>query len=421
MAFKYSELNDVSDVIDSPHTTPAYSKQGFPMVRCTDVKYGELNLKTTLKVDSDVFREFSRRYTPTSGDIIITRVGSYGISAKVKEVGFCLGQNTSAIVPKTINGNFLYYALNSHIVGKQIEAGVVGSTQKTLSLKVIKALKIPRFGDVGERKIAETLSALDDRITLLRETNATLEAIAQALFKSWFVDFDPVRAKAEGREPEGMPADVAELFPSEFEDTELGEIPKGWKVCSLDQIAKFLNGLAMQKFPVEAGVETLPVIKIAQLRKGDTIGADKASSNIKPEYVVYDGDVLFSWSGSLEVEIWCGGKGALNQHLFKVSSDEYPKWFYYLWTKHHLANFREIAAGKATTMGHIQRHHLVEAKVITPSPKLLAEMSAVILPIMDRAIACMLQIKTLTELRDTLLPRLMSGKLRIPDLEEQAA
>ena len=137
--------------------------------------------------------------------------------------------------------------------------------------------------------------------------------------------------------------------------------------------------------------------------------------------MVYDGDVLFSWSGSLEVEIWCGGKGALNQHLFKVSSDEYPKWFYYLWTKHHLANFREIAAGKANTMGHIHRHHLVEAKVITPSPKLLAEMSAVILPVMDRAIECMLQIKTLTELRDTLLPRLMSGKLRIPDLEEQAA
>jgi type I restriction enzyme, S subunit len=272
-----------------------------------------------------------------------------------------------------------------------------------------------------QKDIVGILGGMDDRITLLRETNATLEAIAQALFKSWFVDFDPVRAKAEGREPEGMSAEIAELFPSEFEESELGDIPKGWNVRSLDQIAKFLNGLAMQKFPVVGGFETLPVIKIAQLRKGDTIGADIASSNIKPEYVVYDGDVLFSWSGSLEVEIWCGGKGALNQHLFKVSSDEYPKWFYYLWTKYHLAHFREIAAGKATTMGHIQRHHLVEAKVITPSPKLLTEMSAVILPIMDRAIECMLQIKTLTDLRDTLLPRMMSGKLRIPDLEEQAA
>ncbi|CAN1510345.1 HsdS Restriction endonuclease S subunits [Methylophilaceae bacterium] len=296
-----------------------------------------------------------------------------------------------------------------------------GSTFPNVSKDQLNAISLTKTSPEAATDIALIIEPIDDRITLLRETNATLEAIAQALFKSWFVDFDPVRAKAEGREPEGMPAEVADLFPSEFEETELGEIPKGWKVCSLDQIAKFLNGLAMQKFPVEAGVETLPVIKIAQLRKGDTIGADKASSNIKPEYVVYDGDVLFSWSGSLEVEIWCGGKGALNQHLFKVSSDEYPKWFYYLWTKHHLANFREIAAGKATTMGHIQRHHLVEAKVITPSPKLLAEMSAVILPVMDRAIECMLQIKTLTELRDTLLPRLMSGKLRIPDLEEQAA
>ena len=352
-------------------------------------------------------------------------VALLGHTARITHANrFVLNQRVGRIRVKDgemVNPLFLYYYTNSPDYIEKLRAKANSGVQVNLSTEAIKSSLITLPSLFEQNDIAETLFALDDRITLLRETNATLEAIAQALFKSWFVDFDPVLAKAEGREPEGVPAEVADLFPSEFEDTELGEIPKGWEVRSLVQIAKFLNGLAMQKFPVQVGVETLPVIKIAQLRKGDTVGADIASSNIKPEYVVYDGDVLFSWSGSLEVEIWCGGKGALNQHLFKVSSDEYPKWFYYLWTKYHLAHFREIAAGKATTMGHIQRHHLVEAKVITPPPKLLAEMSAVILPIMDRAIECMLQIKTLTDLRDTLLPRLMSGKLCIPDLEEQAA
>ena len=162
------------------------------------------------------------------------------------------------------------------------------------------------------REAARVLSTLDDRITLLRETNTTLEAIAQALFKSWFVDFDPVHAKQQGRAPEGMDAQTAALFPDSFEESELGMVPKGWEVKALDQIADYLNGLALQKFP-PTGVDDLPVIKIAQLRKGDSVGADKASRAIKPEYIIKDGDVLFSWSGSLEVEVWCGGEGALRK------------------------------------------------------------------------------------------------------------
>lgn len=129
------------------------------------------------------------------------------------------------------------------------------------------------------------LGTIDDRIALLRETNATLEVIAQALFKSWFVDFDPVHARARGEQPAGLPPEVAALFPDSFEESALGMVPKGWQAEPLDEIADFLNGLALQKYPPE-GDETLPVIKIAQLRKGDTVGADRASRNIKPEYII---------------------------------------------------------------------------------------------------------------------------------------
>lgn len=249
-----------------------------------------------------------------------------------------------------------------------------------------------------QRAIAHILGTLDDKIELNRRMNQTLEAMARALFKSWFVDFD------------GVPAE-------DMQESELGLIPKGWRVASLDQIAHYLNGLALQKFPPESETEFLPVIKIAQLRAGHTNGSDKASARLKPEYIVEDGDVLFSWSGSLEVEVWTGGRGALNQHLFKVTSHEVPKWFYYHATRQHLPDFRAIAAGKATTMGHIQRGHLTAAKVAVPPPDEMAKFDAVIAPLFEQTISNALQSGTLANLRDTLLPKLISGELRMKNTE----
>jgi len=231
------------------------------------------------------------------------------------------------------------------------------------------------------------------------------------------VDFDPVRAKAEGRST-GLPPEISDLFPDSFEDSELGEIPRGWKVKALDEIAHFLNGLALQKFPPEDGAATLAVIKIAQLKKGDSIGADRCSTAVPSDYVVRDGDVLFSWSGSLAVDIWCGGDGALNQHLFKVISKTYGKWFFYQWVKHHLPVFQEIAQGKATTMGHIQRHHLSGAKVLIPPLSLLAAMDSAFTALLDRSFGLRRQSIDLASVRDALLPKLISGEIRIPDAEK---
>ena len=263
-----------------------------------------------------------------------------------------------------------------------------------------------------QKAIAGVLGALDDKIELNRRKNATLESMARALFQSWFVDFDPVRAKLDGRQPVGMDDETAGVFPDAFEESELGPIPKGWGVRSLDQTAHYLNGLALQKYPPGDGA-TLPVIKIAQIRKGDSIGADRCNTDLPQNYIVRDGDVLFSWSGSLEVELWCGGPGALNQHLFKVTSHEFPKWFYYLWTRYHLDEFRLIAADKATTMGHIQRGHLTAAKVLIPPRPLLTAMTGTVSPLIDQLIANRTQSRTLATLRDMLLPKLLSGELSV--------
>ncbi len=275
-------------------------------------------------------------------------------------------------------------------------------------------------------------------------TNETLEAMARALFKSWFVDFDPVRAKRRGEPmcspqpgqvsqsgqapqsgqahrpaPTEWPQHILDLFPDRFVDSELGEIPEGWEVKSLDQIAQFLNGLALQKYP-PTGDRSLPVIKIAQLRAGNTSGADQASADLDPNYIVEDGDILFSWSGSLECEFWAGGQGALNQHLFKVTSATYPHWLCYLGIHAHLDDFRHIAAGKATTMGHIQRHHLSDAKLAVPPEPLLRMIDGQLNPIIESLWRCKLESRTLAALRDILLPKLLSGEITLPAAEALA-
>lgn len=289
-----------------------------------------------------------------------------------------------------------------------------GTTHQTIYFPEVKAFHVALPSLSEQQAISAVLSAMDDKIELNRRMNETLEGMAWALFKSWFVDFDPVRAKADRREP-ALPRRIADLFPDSCDFTEGREIPKGWNAVGLDKIGRFLNGLALQKFPPQPD-RFLPVIKIAQLRTEDTSDADKASADLTPEYIVDDGDVLFSWSGSLECVLWAGGKGALNQHLFKVTSDIYPKWFYYLWIHAHLPEFRLIASGKATTMGHIQRGHLSAAKVLVPPSDLLREMDRFFAPLIGQIVNLKIASRSLGTIRDTLLPKLLSGELRIPDV-----
>jgi len=177
----------------------------------------------------------------------------------------------------------------------------------------------------------------------------------------------------------------------------------------------------MQKFPAKSGEESMPVIKIAELRAGSSKGADRASRDVPKEYVVDTGDLLFSWSGSLVVDIWTGGKGALNQHLFKVTSEKWPKWFVYRWLLEHLPDFQGTAADKATTMGHIRRHHLSEAKVILPTSELIDEANRIFGPWLEKRIANSLEIESLATLRDKLLPELLSSDIRLTDTEKQPA
>jgi type I restriction enzyme S subunit len=300
-----------------------------------------------------------------------------------------------------------------------------GSTVKHTSPERILSyeFKLPAYAE--QQAIASILGSLDDKIELNRRMNETLEAMAQAIFKDWFVDFGPVRRKQAGVEdPSAIlgglipnparAAKLAALFPVRLGDDGL---PMGWEEKPLDQIADFLNGLALQKFPPKHGAESLPVIKIAQLRSGISASADRAACDIPAKYIIKDGDFLFSWSGSLLAKFWTSGEGALNQHLFKVTSEIYPKWFFAFWTLFHLVEFQLIAETKATTMGHIQRHHLSAAMTICPNLKSIDQMSSVFDHLISLKIQNELQNRTLAETRDYLLPKLMSGEVRVSDAE----
>ena len=298
---------------------------------------------------------------------------------------------------------FLYKVLISNVALVEFQhiAESRSGTFPQITFDSIKSYPVflPSFKE--QRAITKILSDFDEKIELNQKMNKTLEAIGQSLFKRWFVDFEFPNNEGKSYRSSG----------SEMIQSELGEIPKEWTIKAIDKTANFLNGLALQKYPPK-GDEYLPVIKIRELRHGISDSSDKASIDIDEHYVVNDGDVLFSWSGSLEVCIWCGGNGALNQHLFKVTSSYYPKWFYYYWIKHYLPEYRHIAKGKATTMGHIQRHNLSESLVIVPPKDVLDNMSKVMNSLIERIINNSIESRRLSEIRDFLLPRLMSGQIR---------
>ena len=172
----------------------------------------------------------------------------------------------------------------------------------------------------------------------------------------------------------------------------------------------------MQKFRPSDDEIGLPVLKIKELRQGSCdSSSDLCSPSIKPVYVIHNGDVIFSWSGSLLVDFWCGGTCGLNQHLFKVTSQKYDKWFYYAWTKHHLDRFIAVAADKATTMGHIKREDLAKAGVLIPNNADYSRIGSLLQPIYNLIIAKRIENQKLTEIRDSLLPELISGKIDISE------
>ena len=210
---------------------------------------------------------------------------------------------------------------------------------------------------------------------------------------------------------------LEELFDLNFKRLVEG-VDRTWSTASLLDIANYKNGLAMQKFRPEAGDTGLPVLKIRELGQGYCGGdVERCRDDIDESVTVHDGDLVFSWSGTLLLKFWAGGDAGLNQHLFKVTSALYPSWFYYAWTKHHLARFITLAKDRATTMGHIKRSALAESKVMLPPKEMLDGQTRLMQPIVDQLIANKIEKRKLAALRDILLPKLISGEIDVSKVD----
>ena len=342
-------------------------------------------------------------------DIVMTKDGTIGKLAIIRS----LEQKTTVasglfvirVEDNSIDVDYLYYYFSSFYFKELVKSRIEGSVIPHLYQKDLVALKLP-LPDLSEQKaISKILRTLDDKIEVNNQINRTLEDMSQAIFKQWFVDFEFPNEDGEPYKSSG----------GEMVESELGMIPKGWEVKGLDEIAEFLNGLAMQKFRPEENEKAYPVLKIKELRQGRTDeSSDLCSSNIDEKYIVRDGDIIFSWSGSLLVDIWCGGNCGLNQHLFKVTSDKFDGWFVYQWNKYHLDRFVNIAKSKATTMGHIKRKDLSDSKVLIPSDEIYLKAAQHQKYLFEKIKYSKIEMKRLEEIRDALLPKLMSGKIRVP-------
>ncbi len=359
---------------------------GIPFVMATDINDGKIDLHNCKFISREQADSLRKGFS-IPGDVLLTHKASLGRTAIVGRIETDFIMLTPQVTyyrikdyEKLSNLYLKYYFDSPEFQETLINHGDSGSTRAYVGITAQRDLPVVLPASIEEQKaIASVLSSLDDKIDLLNRQNKTLEAIAGTLFRQWFVE----------------------------------EAQEDWEERPLSSIANFLNGLACQKYPPENDVEKLPVLKIRELQSGISESSDFASSKVDEKYIVKAGDVIFSWSASLMVKIWDGETCVLNQHLFKVTSDEFPKWFYLMWCRHHLQEFIAISQAHATTMGHIKRGDLDEAVVLVPSAKELQEMNSHMEPIIEKQIFNSSQIKQLTSLRDMLLPKLISGAVRV--------
>ena len=258
-----------------------------------------------------------------------------------------------------------------------------------------------------QTKIAQILQTLDKKITINRQINQNLEAMAKQLYDYWFVQFDFPNEEGKPYKSSG-----GEML---WNDKLKRNIPVGWHCGNLFEIAVFTNGLACQKFRPKDDEMPLPVIKIREMHDGISVDTEEVTSNIPESVKVYNGDVLFSWSASLEVMLWAYGLGGLNQHIFKVTSaNDFPKSFYYFQLLDYVNVFKKMAEARKTTMGHITQDHLQQSTIAIPDNKDIADkFEELISPIFKQIVKLQEEISNLIKQRDELLPLLMNGQITI--------
>ena len=375
----------------------------YPLVQTGDVKAANLYITKNDSYYNDFGLEQSKLWPAgtlcitIAANIAETAILSYPMCFPDSIVGFNANPEKSSEL-------FVYYFFE--YIKKEIQKSASGSIQDNINIDYLSKMRIKVPEKDYQDKIVEVLSSIDKKILLNNQINQELEAMAKTLYDYWFVQFDFPDQNGKPYKSSGGKM----VYNPELKR----EIPEGWGVDSLWNIANFYNGLAMQKYRPDTNEDDyLPVIKIREMMNGFSKDTEKARLDIPTEAVVERGDILFSWSATLEVIIWGKERGALNQHIFKVTSDTYPKSFIYFELKSYLKVFKAIAELRKTTMGHITQDHLKQAKIVVPPIEIISKLDAKLQPIMLKQQILENQNQELTQLRDWLLPMLMNGQVKV--------
>ena len=373
----------------------------YPLVQTGDVKAANLYITKNDSYYNDFGLKQSKLWPAgtlcitIAANIAETAILSYPMCFPDSIVGFNANPEKSSEL-------FVYYFFE--YIKKEIQKSASGSIQDNINIDYLSKMRIKVPEKDYQDKIVEVLSSIDKKILLNNQINQELEDMAKTLYDYWFVQFDFPDQNGKPYKSSGGKM----VYNPELKR----EIPEGWGVDSLWNIANFYNGLAMQKYRPDTNEDDyLPVIKIREMMNGFSKDTEKARLDIPTEAVVERGDILFSWSATLEVIIWGKERGALNQHIFKVTSDTYPKSFIYFELKSYLKVFKAIAELRKTTMGHITQDHLKQAKIVVPPIEIISKLDAKLQLIMLKQQILENQNQELTQLRDWLLPMLMNGQV----------
>ncbi len=412
--WKQIKLGDISDMCLGKMLDKKKNKGEFqPYLANINVRWGSFdltNLNTMRFLESE-----QERYGLKSGDIVICEGGEPGRCAIWKEElpKMKIQKALHRVrIKEGYNNQFIYYRFLLAGRNGELERYFIGSTIKHLTGIALKQVEFAYPSLSEQEKIADVLSALDSKIEINNRINAELEAMAKTLYDYWFVQFDFPDQDGKPYKTNG-----GKMI---WNDKLKREIPDGWKVDNLLAIADYTNGIACQKYR-PTGKEFLRVIKIREMRDGFTDNSEFVTPDIPEKVVVENGDVLFSWSASLEVQIWTGGKGGLNQHIFKVTSKKYPKSFYFYQLINYLQHFKMMAEIRKTTMGHITQEHLRQSRIAIPPKELTEKLDKIINPILEKKINNDIENQKLAELRDWLLPMLMNGQVKVGRAEKEIA
>jgi type I restriction enzyme S subunit len=413
-------------IIDYRGKSPEKTTFGVPLVTAKIVKGGRIEKPEEFIAEAD-FDDWMRRGMPKPGDIVMTTEAPLGEVAQLDGRKVALAQRVITLrgKPDVLDNTFLKFLLQSNPVQEELRSRGTGTTVVGIRQSELRKVSLTLPPLAEQKAIAAVLGALDDKIELNRRMNATLEAMARALFQSWFVDFDPVRAKLDGRSPAALDPATAALFPDTFRDSEAGHIPKGWTLQPVGEVVDCVGGgtpsTAEPKYweggthywttPKDFSSLQAPILLDTD-RKLTDAGIAKISSGLLPA-----GTLLLSSRAPVGYLAIAAMPVAINQGFIAMKCNERASNFFMLnWCQTNMAEIESRATG--TTFAEISKQNFRPIRVVLPPKELMAAFTAKVAPLYDQITANLQQSRTLATLRDTLLPKLLSGELSLAALRE---